>query len=45
MWGSEESVAFKIMKQFLTSKSVLKLYNPNDKTEFHCDASAVGWDE
>lgn len=29
------------MKQFLTSKPVLKLYSPNDKTELHCDASAV----
>jgi len=42
VWGSEQTTAFKLMKQFLTSKPVLKLYNPNDKTELHCDASAVG---
>jgi len=42
VWGSEQAAAFEEMKLFLTSKPVLKLYNPNDKTELHCDASAVG---
>lgn len=39
---SEQSAAFEEMKQCLTSKPVLKLYSPHDKTKLHCNASAIG---
>lgn len=41
-WGSEQKTAFNTLKEILLQKPVLKLYDPNDHTELHTDASKLG---
>ena len=43
VWGEEQERAFRIIKNSLSSKPVLALYNPRAEcTELHTDASADG---
>ena len=42
-FGEAEYEAFKILKVKLTEAPVLAVYNPNDYTELHCDASSAGF--
>lgn len=41
-WGEEQQSAFQEIKEKLTSRPVLALYNPEYITEVHCDASKHG---
>lgn len=42
VWGSEEEEAFQRLKDILTERPVLGIYNPHAKTELHTDASKLG---
>lgn len=42
-FGDKEIRAFETLKAKLTSAPILSIYNPHDKTELHCDASALGF--
>jgi len=42
VWGPDQQTAFEKLKMNLTQEPILKLYNSKDRTELHCDASAVG---
>lgn len=41
-WGPNEESAFKRIKEILTTRPVLKIYNPEAQTEVHTDASSKG---
>lgn len=41
MFGNKECQAFEAIKLKLTMCPILAMYNPRDKTELHCDASAL----
>jgi len=42
MWGKEQQKAFDEIKEKLTSRPVLALYNPDARTKVHTDASQEG---
>lgn len=42
LWGHEQAEAFQKIKDILTSRPVLTIYNPNSLTELHTDASKIG---
>lgn len=42
-FGPAEHEAFKTLKAKLTEAPILAIYNPNDLTELHCDASSAGY--
>ncbi|CAK9800876.1 Transposon Ty3-I Gag-Pol polyprotein [Anthophora plagiata] len=42
-FGSKEHESFEILKKHLANEPVLAIYDPNLKTELHCDASASGF--
>lgn len=42
LWGSEQNDAFCKLKNALTSRPVLALYNPKAETQIHTDASKSG---
>lgn len=41
-WQDEEEMAFQTLKQKLTSRPILAIYNPAARTEVHTDASQAG---
>jgi len=41
-WGKEQQKAFNEVKEKLTTRPVLALYDPNARTEVHTDASQEG---
>lgn len=41
-WNNEQTRAFENLKECLTSRPVLKIYEPEAKTEVHTDASSLG---
>lgn len=41
-WGPSQQTAFDKLKQILTERPILALYNPNAETEVHTDASSKG---
>jgi len=41
-WTEERDVAFKLLKEALTSRPILAMYEPNAYTELHTDASQHG---
>ena len=41
-WAADQEHAFLALKEKLTSRPVLALYNPNSETEIHTDASKLG---
>lgn len=42
-FGEAEYESFKTLKAKLTQAPVLAVYNPNDPTKLHCDASSIGY--
>lgn len=42
-FGKLEYEAFMTLKSRLTEAPILAIYNPNDLTELHCDASSAGY--
>lgn len=42
-FGEKELECFELLKNNLLEAPILALYNPNDPTELHCDASALGF--
>ncbi|XP_011873545.1 PREDICTED: uncharacterized protein LOC105565169, partial [Vollenhovia emeryi] len=42
-FGPKQREAFELLKDKLTSRPILSIYNPTDETELHCDASARGY--
>lgn len=42
-FGVRELQAFEKLKRRLTQAPVLAIYNPNNETELHCDASTAGF--
>ena len=42
IWGDEQERAFTMLKDKLTCKPVLEVFNFNAEHEVHCDASSVG---
>ncbi|KAL0894096.1 hypothetical protein ABMA27_014141 [Loxostege sticticalis] len=42
VWGNEQDQAFSKLKEILTTRPVLAIYNPEFDTELHTDASATG---
>ncbi|XP_071652503.1 uncharacterized protein [Temnothorax longispinosus] len=42
-FGNKELEAFETIKSKLISSPLLAIYNPNDITELHCDASSLGF--
>ena len=43
VWGNSQSEAFAKLKQVLSAKPVLRIYNPDAITELHTDASKEGY--
>ena len=43
VFGVKQREAFELLKEKLTSKPILSIYNPRDETELHCDASSRGY--
>lgn len=41
-WGDDQEESFKILKEKLTDRPVLAIYDPAAETELHTDASRVG---
>ncbi|KYB29884.1 hypothetical protein TcasGA2_TC031567 [Tribolium castaneum] len=41
-WDTEEELAFERLKEILTSRPVLSIYDPTAVTELHTDASSLG---
>lgn len=42
-FGKEELECFENLKRKLVESPILALYDPNDTTELHCDASSIGY--
>lgn len=42
VWGENQEQAFRQLKEILTTRPVLAIYNPEFETELHTDASAAG---
>lgn len=43
IFGNEQQIAFKTLKEKMSSDPVLRLYNPKAVTELHTDATALGF--
>jgi hypothetical protein len=41
VFGEDKLAVFEIIKQKLSERPILCLYNPNAETELHCDASSL----
>lgn len=41
-WGKEESQAVSVIKDHLSNRLILAIYDPTLETEVHTDASAMG---
>ncbi|KAI8430206.1 hypothetical protein MSG28_000554 [Choristoneura fumiferana] len=42
VWGEDQCTALSKLKEILTSRPVLAIYNPKYETELHTDASSIG---
>lgn len=43
VFGEVELKSFELLRKKLIESPVLALYDPNDETELHCDASSIGF--